>query len=87
MPDSCPAQTCRFRPCPPPGTPLEPASKRRWVGRLSHAFLASIPVNIGLVAWADWVVRAGDGTCWSSDNRSMPSSVFFGAWGALLGQA
>ncbi|KAL4440381.1 hypothetical protein ABPG75_003382 [Micractinium tetrahymenae] len=68
------------------GTPLEPESKHRWVRRLSYAYLASIPVNIGLVAWADWVVRAGDGSCWSSDNRSMPSSVFFGAWGVLLGQ-
>lgn len=74
------------RPPLPPGTPLEPASKRRWVGHLSLAYLASLPANIGLVAWADWVVRAGDGSCWSSGNRSMPSSVFFGAWGVLLGQ-
>ena len=52
------------------GTPLEP-SKRRWVTWLSYAFLASLPVNAGLLAWAGWVVEAGDGTCWSSGNKKM----------------
>lgn len=76
---------------PPPcsvalaGTPLEP-SKRRWVSRLSYAYLASLPLNCGLLAWAAWVVEAGDGSCWSSGNKSMPATIVFGAIGVLVGQ-
>lgn len=69
------------------GTPLEPASKRRWVDVLSYAYLASLPLNVGLLAWACWVVRVSDGSCWSSGDRAMPTSIFFGGIGVLFGQA
>ena len=55
------------------GTPLEP-SKRRWVTWLSYAYLASLPINAGVLAWAGWVVEAGDGSCWSSGDKQMPAS-------------
>ena len=59
---------------PPPGTPLEPAAKRRLVGPLSSAYLLSLPLNAGLLAWGGWVVLAGDGACWSAGQKSMPNS-------------
>lgn len=68
------------------GTPLEP-SKRRWVSVLSHAYLLSLPLNAGLLAWGGWVVEAGDGTCWSSGNKKMMATIVFGGIGVLLGQA
>lgn len=78
----------RTHPTPPhrPGTPLEP-SKRRWVDRLLCAFALSLPINAGLLAWGGWVVLAGDGSCWSSGDKSMPNSIFFGGFGTLLVQA
>lgn len=67
-------------PPPPPlvsGTPLEP-SKRRWVVWLSGAFLVSIPINFGLLAWGAWAVESGDGSCWSSDDKKMPGACAAG---------
>lgn len=63
-------------PSPPlfAGTPLEP-SKRRLVVWLSGAFVLSIPINFGLLAWGAWVVEAGDGSCWSSDDKKMPGAL------------
>eukprot|EP00887_Chlorella_sp_A99_P004647 scaffold4.g4647.t1 len=68
------------------GTPLEP-SKRAWVSRLSTAYLLSLPVNAGLLAWGGWVVEAGDGSCWSSGDKAMPATIVFGAIGVMVGQA
>lgn len=59
-----------FIPPRPAGTPLEP-SRRRWVGRLLDAFVASLVLMTGCLAWGGWVVLAGDGSCWSSGSKSM----------------
>ena len=45
------------------------------MGWLSAAFLVSIPINFGLLAWGAWVVEAGDGSCWSSDDKKMPGTL------------
>ena len=57
------------------------------MGRLLDAFLLSLLVAAGTLAWGGWVVLAGDGACWSGGAKSMPNSIFFGGYGVLLGQA
>jgi hypothetical protein len=87
LPTALPSHHCHNAtdPAAPAGTPLEP-SKRPWVTRLSWAYLSTLPINAGLLAYSAWVVLAGDGSCWSSGNTSMPATIVFGAIGVLVGQ-
>ena len=53
---------------------------------ITYAYLASLPIAFGVLAYAAWVVEAGDGSCWSSGSKKMAATIVFGGVGTLAGQ-